>query len=433
MNGWKIGIASHDITPEIGEFCSIRMVPGKRSTGILDRLSANAVYFEKDEGRLLYLSVDAVQIPADVVAMIKNPLIERYGLATEQIVIQATHAHHAPDIVGEEYVDNSAQVSRLVGGCLSVATAGLENPEPGRLGWGYTHAASPTNRFQWRTGGRAIKRVDRRVDILRITDPSGAHRCLIWHFAAHPTTALRDGYETSRDYYGEVNDILEHDLGGTAVFSQGACANINLVVDKRTREKTHHHARHIAGKILDVAGDIECTGDGDIVCAMTTVESPIASRIDEIERDPDPDEVKSFFGTLSQRHIDYSRDEEEFRLLQRMRRRAQRLALLEEFPDRGRYSETVEIQTFKLGDRLGVTIPGEPFVELQIELQSRYPKHRVMVLGYANGHIGYIPDEESFETASYETIPSYMKRAGRESGKRIVEAGADLLESILDI
>ncbi len=432
MNGWTIGIGQSDITPGIGDFCSIRMVPGKKSTGIHDRLKANAVVLEKNSKRLILLSADAVQIPANVVRLIKTPLMERYDLAEKEIVIQATHAHHAPDIVGEEFVDNRHQITRLVQGCVDAVNGGFENRTPGLIGWGCTMVASPINRFQWRTGGRDIKRVDRRIDLLKITDLAGKHRCLLWHFAAHPTTAMRDGFETSRDYYGEVNDILEAELAGTAVFSQGACANINLVVDKRLREKTHYHARHIADRILEAVPAISCSDEGGLAYAITTVDSPITSRIDKVERDSNPEEVKNYFRTLPERVIDYSRPDEEFKEMQAMRRRAQRIALLEDYIDKNRYTETATIQAFRIGDRLGVTIPGEPFVELQLELQSRFPEHRAMVFGYANGHIGYIPDEQSFEVESYETVPSYMKRAGKKSGTMLVDAGTRLLKMIFE-
>ena len=114
----EIGIAAVDITPQVAEFCSIRMVPGKRCTGIHDRLRATALYLRADAAALLIISADSVQIPAAVVARIKAPMFEDHGLRPDQIVVSATHAHHTPDILGEEFVDNRRQVDRLVAGCV---------------------------------------------------------------------------------------------------------------------------------------------------------------------------------------------------------------------------------------------------------------------------------------------------------------------------
>jgi hypothetical protein len=362
---------------------------------------------------------------------VKRLAENRFGIDPRQCTVAATHAHHAPEILGEEYVDNRHQVERLIKGCSEAIESCMADLEPARIGWGDVAVASAINRFQWRTGGEAVKRVDRRVDLLRICHPDGTHRGLLWHYAAHPTVALRADYLISRDYYGEVNDIVGEALGGFCMFMQGACANINLTVHERSFEKVHHHATHIADRILQVAPSIEAADAVELDSDAVEIDSPITSRIAQIEADSDPGEVRDYFQSLDRMTVDHTRRGEEFAALQAMRRRAHRLRLWEDFIIPGRSCERVRLQTFRIGDRLGLTIPGEPFVELQLELQRAFPDHRAMVFGYANGHIGYIPDPDSFETETYETAPTYMKRAGKESGALMVRSGIEMLETLL--
>jgi hypothetical protein len=50
------------------------------------------------------------------------------------------------------------------------------------------------------------------------------------------------------------------------------------------------------------------------------------------------------------------------------------------------------ITTFLVNGTLAmVTMPGEPYVDLQIDLRERLPEVHTMLLGYTNGYLGYLP------------------------------------------
>jgi hypothetical protein len=94
---------------------------------------------------------------------------------------------------------------------------------------------------------------------------------------------------------------------------------------------------------------------------------------------------------------------------------------------RERNSEEIPLQLIAVGDRYLGTVPGELFVELQLELARRFPGERPMIIGYSGGSVGYIPDEESYSYTTYETSPTLMHRAGKKAGTEIVSA----LESLI--
>ena len=407
------------------------MVPAKRCVGIRDRLFANALLIQNDREQLLVLSCDTCQIPEPVITRLKTAVANRFGISRRQFVITATHAHHTPDILGEEYIENRHQIDRLVSGCYRAIEACLADARQALLGWESIDVASAINRFQWRTGGNDVKRVDRRVDVLTIREESGDHRGLLWHYAAHPTCSLRDEYLISRDYYGEANSLVEEALGGFSIFVQGACANINLTVHKRTFEKSEFHGRHIGERIVSCSKQTLMSDNLEIDSDTKHIESPLTERVDQVDSDSDPAALKHYFRTLDRVEVDYDNSEAEFETMQVLRQRAQRHRFYEDFVVPDRTTETVEIQAVRIGDRLGVTIPGEPFVELQLDLATRFPGYRAMVIGYSNGHIGYIPDPESYEIESYETIPTYTKRAGKFAGQLMLEAGVELLSNLL--
>jgi hypothetical protein len=67
--------------------------------------------------------------------------------------------------------------------------------------------------------------------------------------------------------------------------------------------------------------------------------------------------------------------------------------------------ETVqcELQAMKVGPYLFLTLPGEPFVEYGFRLEKAIADRAVpIVVGYANGNIGYICTAKAFQEGGYE-------------------------------
>ncbi|MFN3486989.1 MAG: hypothetical protein ACK44W_16105, partial [Planctomycetota bacterium] len=66
--------------------------------------------------------------------------------------------------------------------------------------------------------------------------------------------------------------------------------------------------------------------------------------------------------------------------------------------------------------------PGEPAVELGLELKRRFPG--AWILGLANDHLGYFLTEEDYRNGGYErTVSFYGPRMGPWLVERFVELG----------
>ena len=64
---------------------------------------------------------------------------------------------------------------------------------------------------------------------------------------------------------------------------------------------------------------------------------------------------------------------------------------------------TVKIQAIRIGDFAVCGIPFETFVETGLDLKKRSPFPRTMVIGLANGRIGYLPTPAQHKLGGYET------------------------------
>ena len=77
-----------------------------------------------------------------------------------------------------------------------------------------------------------------------------------------------------------------------------------------------------------------------------------------------------------------------------------------------------------------MSLPGEVFVEYALNLKKMKPN--VMVAGYANGNVGYVPTEAAFPDGGYEVDFAYKLYAEQQFAPAIEEvilsAGARLLK-----
>ncbi|MEQ9065761.1 MAG: hypothetical protein RLO18_03505, partial [Gimesia chilikensis] len=62
-----------------------------------------------------------------------------------------------------------------------------------------------------------------------------------------------------------------------------------------------------------------------------------------------------------------------------------------------------ELQALKIGPYLLLTMPGEPMVEYGLKLERDIADRAIpIIVGYANGYIGYIATEDAYQVGGYE-------------------------------
>ena len=87
--------------------------------------------------------------------------------------------------------------------------------------------------------------------------------------------------------------------------------------------------------------------------------------------------------------------------------------------------QEVEVQVIAFGDDVAwVSLPGEIFVELGLEIRKKSPFRHTMIAELANGAIGYIPTKQAYEQGNYEPVSA---RCAKGSGETLVETALKLL------
>lgn len=88
----------------------------------------------------------------------------------------------------------------------------------------------------------------------------------------------------------------------------------------------------------------------------------------------------------------------------------------------------VEVQVITLGNEVAVvSLPGEIFVELGLDIKKLSPFKHTFIAELANGSIGYIPTKRAYGQGAYEVVSA---RCAAGSGEILVEAAARLLQKL---
>lgn len=89
-----------------------------------------------------------------------------------------------------------------------------------------------------------------------------------------------------------------------------------------------------------------------------------------------------------------------------------------------------EIQALRLGELAIVVLPGEPFVEAQLEIKQRSPAARTFLAHMSNRYVGYIPTPEAIRRGGYEARPSSASKLAPEALKMIRDRSVALLHEV---
>ena len=235
--------------------------------------------------------------------------------------------------------------------------------------------------------------VDPTVGVIRIDDEVGKTRVLMVHYACHPVTLMGSGL-VSADYPGAMCDYVEEEMGEDcmAMFLQGA--------------------------------------EGDIDPALMRL-PPTEHRLNVIRqmgRDLGGQAVRIARGLLPRRHAAGALKIEES-LLTFGHRKVGAYT-----PPPGKKTR-VGLATVVYGNQFALlAIPGEPFVQHQLDLTKRSPLPNSFVLGLAYSGRGtpfaiYIPTEEAIGQGGYGADECTFLAAG--AGERMVAEGLACIERML--
>jgi hypothetical protein len=376
---------------------------------IHDDLYVKALALRSGDVTLGLITCDLIALPVSVVEAAKAAIQGRTGVPPTHVLISCTHTHTAPSAVGalgtptdEVYAQSlvprladafvmalgqlrPAEAAHVSGDCRQEVHNRRWHMKDGRVvmnpGYLNPEAVRPAGPTDPELGLLIVREVETRR-------PLAVYGNLALHYVGNGRSTW-----VSADYFGEFSKALQRLVGEEflVLLANGCQGNINNCDFSRpARQSVHPYQQQ--ERVANVV-------------AAETWKQWNTLRESDFSSDVTLDAELAWVDFKARRAT-----EEELAAAQALYSRpgaaqdaewvyARELVWLSAAPREWQ----VPVQALRVGS-LGIAgLHGEVFVEVGLEIKSRSPLARTMVVGLANGSVGYVATDQALAEGSYET------------------------------
>jgi neutral/alkaline ceramidase-like enzyme len=409
----RAGVAKVDITPPAGLPMYGYMERTQPATGTMDPLEARILVLEAGDEKLALIALDLGRDfgPASM-AKLEEAIRRSTGIS--HFFITASHTHSGPNIL-DEYPPGrtpawETAALEKIARAVEEANARLEDV---RLGVGRGSVYIGYNRrvvhtdgtvtMLWTNPGRQpTAPLDPTATVLRLDRAEGSPLAVLVNYACHPVVFGADNLEYSADFVGVLRKTVEEGFGGKSLclFVQGGDGDINpydatTPLNQGAAKKRDWTGETLGREALRVAQHIrtEPPAEPALQFEEDNLQVPIRWPAEKFR-----DALLSTFGPrVFEDHAE----------------------LVNQVP--APRALPMIVTTVLLDHRIAlVGLPGEPFVDFQINFRDRCPVPYAFFAGYANGYYDYIPTIQAAAEGGYGAADSNTYVAPG-TGERMVD------------
>ena len=409
----KAGFSEIDITPAAG-VKKIGWMADLACDVVLDPLHARTAVFDDGVQRLAFIQLDTLSVRWTQVNRIRRRIESEYGFPGAQVMVSATHNHAGPALAGVFPVPrDDAYAALLEARCVAgfgQALAALEEADLGfmrrnnfvvahnrrsrmRDGTVRCQVFSTDPLFLCREGP-----MDPEVAVLAARSRDGRMLGCLVNYACHPTHHGGTN-EVSAGFPGVMARRMNEVGCPVTLYLNGAYGNVITVDFDRGVSLTKEQAgESLAADVADALRAMTFGGDWPLSARQETLSLDYRAATD--------DELHGrVFG--AQRFRDDALYEDFIRRWQ------QRV--------RERGTQPADIQVLSIGHVFYAGVPAEYFVDFQLRIKEQCHPRQALVVGGANGMIGYVPTREAFLRGGYETTLGPPSKMAPDTGDRIAD------------
>ena len=390
----KAGVVKVDITPPLG--LKMYGYGGRKegATSILDPLYARVLVLEAGDQRVAMVVCDLGRpfAPAWIERLRDNA---KSSSGISYVLAAAIHTHAGPEIP-DEYPplagpDWESTVLEKISRAIAEAH---QRAVEARLGTGYGVAYIGHNRLREQPDGRfgwfmvnttmvPTAPVDPTVSILRIDSASGAPLAVLVNYACHPVVFGPDNLQYSADWPGVMDSTVER------AFSDGSPGAAPLCFFLQGGDGDINPFYAVTPLPQDAVGRRDWTGN--------RIGEEVARVAKSIVTKPEADASLQFTEDLLEMHLRWNSDKWRAALLTSWGPEA-----AANFDRHRNEPLRLPVATLLINKRIAfMTMPGEPFVDFQIDWRNRCPVPDAFFMGYSNGNFGYFPTVRAASQGGY--------------------------------
>lgn len=322
---------------------------------------------DKKGSRTVLITTDLIGLPRTVSDVVAARVQKEHGIERSRLLLNSSHTHAGPIVfknggrLATELPDEQKRVvmeyrNTLVEHLVALVGAALQNLTPVEIAYGTGEARFAVNRRSKTPEGVKIGvnpegPVDHRVPVMRVTRSDGTTMALLFGYACHNTTLTAGNRAVSGDYAGHAQVEVEKEFPGAAAMFLTLCGADQNPNPRGQPEHVAQHGGELAASVVRV-------GRGKLIRISGPVSAAFAVRD---------------------------------------------LALAKPFSPPVVYP----VQAIRFGKSLTlVALGGEVVVGYALRLQQEFPKARMIVAGYSNDVMAYIPTLQMLKEGGYEPLTS---------------------------
>jgi hypothetical protein len=436
----RVGAAAEVITPPTGAPLA-GYYEHREAAGVHDDLYAKALVIERDGVKVAMVVCDLLTLPRNIVDDARRLIAEVPGIPADRVMISAAHTHTGPIVRGPsgedplkgDNSDTTLAYARLLPQRIAQAVRNADAklaPATASAAVGREQHLSFNRRYFMKDGTVGWNPMKRSPKVDRPAGPIDPDvpvvyfaavddkRPLAMHvsFAMHLDTVA--GEQISADYPGSLASLIAKVKGPdmVTVFATGACGDINHL-DNQSLEKQRGNDEAarigiiLAAEVLRTYRNLQPLADGPLRAKSVPLSLPLVELVPG-----DFEKARDFVLNQGKAKKTFLGPVWAYKVLDVAARQGKPL--------------DVEVQVFSLGKDLAwVSVPGEFFVELGLDIKKRSPFKQTVIVELANGSIGYIPTKRAYAEGNYEPTTA---RCAPGSGEAVVDAAVNLLKELHD-
>ncbi len=435
MGTLKAGAAKTNITPNLG--CHlVGSFQDRTADRIYDELYARAIALSDGEMTLGLITCDLIDVPVRVVEAAKARINEQTGIPPDHVLISSTHTHTAPSAVGALGTpDEPAYAESLIPRIADAMLMAARDQVPAEAAHASGNCGEEVHNRRWHMVDGSVRMnpgyenpdairpagpTDPQLGLLVIRESMGRHPVAVYANLSLHYVGTSQGSWVSADYFSAFGAALQRMAGGEFVASManGCQGDINNCDFTRPARRPTHAYGEIERVGNVVAAEAwkqwnllrEDDFKSDIALGAILRRIPFRARTPTAEELASARELYASGENWGDTEWVYARE----------------IVLLNE----SAAEWDIPVQALRIGDLGIVGLHGEVFAEVGLDIKARSSMGQTMVVGLANGSVGYVATDRALDEGSYETRLCRHVRAPKGTAGLWADTSVELLETL---
>ncbi len=416
----RMGAAAVELEADDSMVIAGGITAGKAS-GQEGKLRCVALVLEKGGTELILAACDVLMLTRETLDPVVAEITQATGIPAAHILINCTHTHHAPSTMRvHDYGPDLPFTRRVQDALVKAVVAARDRLAPSRLWFALGEERTVGQNSRLLLADGQIYWIGPRTNVVRTTGPFDPElpvlafrgeddrlQALLFNHSTHTIGVRTAGYR-SPSFYGLAAQELEQQLGGVALFLEGASGsthNLDLSGDECIRR--------LKTAVFDTLQRTQPRKVGSLAARKRAVKF----RVRQFDEDAEEAAVTRYV----RQYVGPPYDEIIRQVFTHMR---------QELADQQGQERETWVQALRIGDLAVVGVPAEYFTQLGLDIKNRSPFRHTYVAELANDWIGYLSNREGHHLGGYQVWTGFHSYAEPGTGERIAEVAVELLREL---